>query len=151
MGFKNIISDTTSALSESIGDAGALLKDTFSKFYDVKNITKEKLSTMANDFLALAPVIEKTGYRTKELTIGVTVPPKIIFHFEKFAEISKEEIEKILVENKNKTLLKVIVNTLVTADEFQSKLTPGSFKFSEIDIELGIPPQVNIKFINQGK
>lgn len=43
---------------------------------------------------------------------------------------------------------KVIVTTLVSADEFQSKLTLGSFKFNEIDIELGVPPEVNVKLVN---
>ncbi|MBK7038177.1 MAG: hypothetical protein IPH42_18075 [Bacteroidetes bacterium] len=92
--------------------------------------------------------MKKTGFRTKEINIGVGVPPRIIFHFEKFANVSKSDIEALLKQHEDKTMLKVIVTTLVSADEFQSKLTLGSFKFNEIDIELGVPPEVNVKLVN---
>ncbi|MBC8047881.1 MAG: hypothetical protein H7Y00_13870 [Fimbriimonadaceae bacterium] len=149
--FKNLITDTSALMGEGYNNATDLLKDTLSKFYDVKNITKEKLASITNDTIALAPIIEKTGYRAKEINIAVSVPPRFVFHFEKFADVSKVEIEQILEENTEKTLLKIIVSTLVSADEFQSKLSLGSFKFAEIDIELGVPPEVNVKFMNSGQ
>ncbi|MBK7442477.1 MAG: hypothetical protein WBP43_00435 [Chitinophagales bacterium] len=145
---KNALDDTGALFGEGLQSATDLLKETLSNFYDVKNLTTEKLAVIANDLIALSPIIEKTGYRTKEINIGVSLPPKIIFHFEKFADISKEEIAEILKANDDKTILKVIVGTLTTADEFQSKLTLGNFKFSEIDIEVGVPPQVNVKLMN---
>lgn len=145
---KNALDDTGALFGEGLQTATDLLKETLSNFYDVKNLTTEKLAVIANDLIALSPIIEKTGYRTKEINIGVSLPPKIIFHFEKFADISKEEIAEILKANDDKTILKVIVGTLTTADEFQSKLTLGNFKFSEIDIEVGVPPQVNVKLMN---
>ncbi len=146
--LKNVLTDTSSLLGIGFDEASNLLKDTLDKFYDVKNLTKEKLTGITNDLIALSPLIEKTGFRTKEINIGVGVPPRIIFHFEKFANVSKEEIEALLKEHEDKTMLKVIVTTLVSADEFQKKLTLGSFKFSEIDIELGVPPEVNVKLVN---
>ena len=146
--LKNVLTDTSSLLGIGFDEASNLLKDTLDKFYDVKNLTKEKLTGITNDLIALSPLIEKTGFRTKEINIGVGVPPRIIFHFEKFANVSKEEIETLLNEHEDKTMLKVIVTTLVSADEFQKKLTLGSFKFSEIDIELGVPPEVNVKLVN---
>lgn len=149
--FRNIISDTTGLIGESYDDASNLLKDTLSKFYDVKNITTEKLGQIANDLIALSPIIERTGFRTKEVNVGVSLPPKVVFHFEKIADVSREEIKKILDENEDKTLLKVIVNTLLSADDFQSKLNLNNFKFTEIDIEVGIPPQVNVKLVNTAK
>jgi len=145
---KNALDDTGALFGEGLQTATDLLKETLSNFYDVKNLTTEKLAVIANYLIALSPIIEKTGYRTKEINIGVSLPPKIIFHFEKFADISKEEIAEILKANDDKTILKVIVGTLTTADEFQSKLTLGNFKFSEIDIEVGVPPQVNVKLMN---
>ncbi len=145
---KHALDDTGALFGEGLQSATDLLKETLSNFYDVKNLTTEKLAVIANDLIALSPIIEKTGYRTKEIDIGVSLPPKIIFHFEKFADISKDEIAEILKANDDKTILKVIVGTLTTADEFQSKLTLGNFKFSEIDIEVGVPPQVNVKLMN---
>lgn len=146
--IQNIVSDTSSLIGDSYDEATFLIKDTFGKFSDVKNITKEKMAGLANELLELIPIIEQTGYRAKEVEIGVSVPPRIVFHFEKFKEVNKEEREEILTANKSKTLLKIIVSTLVSADEFQQKLTLGKLKFSEIAIEMGIPPEVNVKLIN---
>ncbi len=146
--FKNILSDTSGLIGEGYSDAANLLKDTLHKFYDVKNITAEKLGSLANELIALSPIIEKTGFRTKEINVGVSLPPKVVFHFEKVADVSKADIKIVLDENADKTLLKVIVNTLLSADEFQSKLNLTNFKFTEIDIEVGIPPQVNVKLVN---
>lgn len=146
--LKNLLTETGSLVGESYDEASGLLKDTFSKIYDVKDLTKEKLTSTANDLIALAPLIEQAGYRTKEISIGVSVPPKVTFHFEKFANISKEDIQILLENNSSNMLLKIIVNTLISTDDFQSKLNIGTFKFSEIDIELGVPPQVNVKLVN---
>lgn len=148
--FKNLISETGIMVGESMDDVSGLLKDTLNKFYDVKDLTKEKLVALANDLIALSPIIEQTGYKSKEINIGLSLPPKVVFHFEKVADISREQIDQILENNAEKPLLRVIVQTLVTADEFQQKITPGSFRFSEIDIEIGVPPRVNVKLIPAG-
>jgi hypothetical protein len=145
---KNAFGETTAVLGEGYLAASELLKETLSNFYDVKDLTREKMATLANDMIALAPIIETTGYRAKEINIGVGIPPRMIFHFEKFADISEEEIARILSEHADKKLLSVIVNTLVSADAFQKKITLGSFSFNEISIELGVPPEVNVKFVN---
>lgn len=145
---KHVIEDTSALFGEGYTAATGLLGDTLQHFYDVKDLTKEKAAALTNDVIALAPVIEQTGYRIKEINIGVSVPPRIIIHFEKFAEISQEQIDAILQENQDKRLLKVIVQTLKAADAFQQKLTTGSFTFNEINISLSVPPEVQIKFMN---
>jgi hypothetical protein len=146
--FKNLLTDTSALVGEGYNQAAALMKETFGNFSDVKNITKEKLSGLTNDVLLLIPIIEQTGFRTKEVEVGISVPPRIIFHFEKFSDVSKDAIEKILEENADKTLLRIIVNTLISADQFQQSLTLGNLKFTEIAIEMGIPPEVNVKLVN---
>lgn len=145
---KHVIEDTSALFGEGYTAATGLLGETLQHFYDVKDLTKEKAAALTNDVIALAPVIEQTGYRIKEINIGVSVPPRIIIHFEKFAEISQEQIDAILQENQDKRLLKVIVQTLKAADSFQQKLTTGSFTFNEINISLSVPPEVQIKFMN---
>ncbi len=145
---KHVIEDTTALFGEGYNAATGLLGETLQHFYDVKDLTKEKAAALTNDVIALAPVIEQTGYRTKEINIGVSVPPRIIIHFEKFAEISQERVEEILNEHAEKKLLKVIVQTLIAADAFQQKLTMGNFTFNEINISLSVPPEVQVKFVN---
>ena len=78
--LKNVLTDTSSLLGIGFDEASNLLKDTLDKFYDVKNLTKEKLTGFTNDLIALSPLIEKTGFRTKEINIGVGVPPVSYTH-----------------------------------------------------------------------
>lgn len=145
---KNVFDDTTALLGEGYTAATELLGETLQNFYDVKDLTRDKITNITNDFIALSPIIEQTGYRTKEINIGVGIPPRMIVHFEKFASVSQETIDAILLEHQDKKLLKVIVQTLLSADAFQQKLTLGNFEFNEISIELGVPPEVNVKFMN---
>lgn len=145
---KNVFDDTTALLGEGYTAATELLGETLQNFYDVKDLTRDKITNITNDFIALSPIIEETGYRTKEINIGVGIPPRMIVHFEKFASVSQETIDAILLEHQDKKLLKVIVHTLLSADAFQQKLTLGNFEFNEISIELGVPPEVNVKFMN---
>lgn len=145
---KHVIEDTSALFGEGYNAATNLLGETLQHFYDVKDLTKEKAAGLTNDVIALAPIIEQTGYRTKELNISVSIPPRITIHFEKFAEVSPERIEDILLEHQDKKLLKVIVQTLLAADSFQQKLTMGSFAFNEINISLSVPPEVQVKFLN---
>ena len=56
---KNVFDETTGLLGEGYQSATGLLKETLSNFYDVKNLTSEKLADMANDLIALSPIIEK--------------------------------------------------------------------------------------------
>lgn len=144
----HVFDETTGLISEGYDSALALLRETLTNFYDVKNLTGDRLTAFTNELIELSPIIDKTGYRTKEINIGISLPPRIVFHFIKFKEVSNVEIDIILKENEDKKLLKVIVNTLLAADDFQRKLTLSHFKFSEIDIELGMPPEVNVKFVN---
>jgi hypothetical protein len=146
--LKGKINDTVDKVKDQYADATDSLKNSFSKLSDIGDIAKEKMVEFSDSLIALSPIIEETGYRTEEIIIGISIPPKIIFHFVKVSDISPERIGEILEEHKDKSMLKVIVKTLLTADKFQKKLSLGSFKLNEIEIEVGVPPAVDVKLVN---
>ncbi|MFI5252264.1 MAG: hypothetical protein ACHQQQ_07545 [Bacteroidota bacterium] len=117
---------------------------------DLKDESKEKMVNYFNNLGDLIPVIAETGYRLKGIDIDVSIPPGVNMHFEKFKNMSKEAIDEILEKNKDKEMLKTIVNSLVAADEFHKKLKMGDLLFTSISINLGLPPKVTIKFVKKG-
>jgi len=113
---------------------------------DLKEEGKEKSISYINGLSEILPIVAKTGYRLKGVDIEMALPPGINLQFEKFENISKEEIDKIMEANKDKDLLQTIVKTLVMADEFHNKLKMGDLLFTTISVNLSIPPKVSLKF-----
>lgn len=114
---------------------------------DLKDETKEKLLKSINGLGDILPIVAQTGYRLDAFDIEISIPPGINLQFEKVQDVSKEKIDSILEQNKEKELLKVIVNSLVAADEFHKKVKLGNYVFTHISIDLSIPPTVHIKYV----
>lgn len=116
---------------------------------DLKEGSKEKLLNYVNGLGDILPIIAETGYRLKSVDIEVSIPPGVNLQFEKVQDVSKEKIDGILEQNKDKDLLKLIVNSLMAADEFHKKVKLGNYAFTEITIDLSLPPKVHIKFVRK--
>ncbi|MGA2667371.1 MAG: hypothetical protein ABSF32_00485 [Ignavibacteria bacterium] len=43
-------------------------------------------------------------------------------------------------------MLEMIINALVSADEMHKKIALGKLKYTGLNLELGLPPKVVIKF-----
>jgi hypothetical protein len=126
-------------IKDKVSDASGYLTD-------LKEEGKDKIINYFNGLSEIIPIIAETGYRLKGIDMEVTIPPGINMHFEKFKNISKEKIDQILEQNKEKELLRAIVKALVSADEFHKKLKMGSLRLTDISVNLGLPPKVTIKF-----
>jgi hypothetical protein len=132
----------TESLKEKVAGASEFLSD-------LKDESKEKLLNYVNSLGEILPIIAETGYRLEAFDIEVSIPPGINLQFKKVLDVPKEKIESILEENKDKELLKLIVNSLVAADEFHKKVKVGSYVFTDISVDLSIPPKVHIKFVRK--
>jgi hypothetical protein len=112
----------------------------------IKDTARQKLLDSINNLNSILPLIAETGYILKEMNVEVSIPPGVSLAFHKTKEISKDKIAKILKENKDKEMLKMIVNALVSADELHKKIALGKLKYRGLNLELGLPPKVVIKF-----
>jgi hypothetical protein len=112
----------------------------------MKEASTDKLITLTNDVLGLAPLIEQTGFRLENANVDITIPPGISFSFVKQKEIDPADIAKLLEENKDKELLKIMVNALQKADALQKGMNLSHYSFTGISLRLGLPPDVSIKF-----
>lgn len=131
------------AMKESFENIFSMEKMT-ERFSKMSDDTREKYAKYNSDLIALSPIIEEMGFVTQEITLSMGIPPSFTFHFEKIKDISPERKEQILKEHTDNKFLAPVVKMLLTADNYQSKIKMGNFKFSCIEIELGLSPGVNM-------
>ena len=147
---KGIIKKTTQTLSEGADQIFEQFKNGISKIGDLGTNTKNKFIDYVKEVFNVLPLLEKAGFRTNRLIVGVSIPPSVEIHFSRFKEIDKAEINVLYEEYRDRKMFKLILKSLLMSNEFQSKLSSESLVFSETCIEISIPPKVSIKYLNKG-
>jgi hypothetical protein len=146
----NKVSEKVSETRGSVMDAvekGISLDALSEKFSGMTDAAREKSAAFTNDLISLSPIIEEIGFKTNGITINMGLPPDVTFHFEKFKDIDTVRKDEILAQHKNKLMLSTIVKALMGADSFQDKLKLGTFRFSTIDLCIGLTPGVSIQLV----
>lgn len=146
---KNIFKKTTKTISDGADQVFEQFKSGISKIGDLGSVTKSKFVDYVKDVFNVLPLLEKAGFRTNRLIVGVSVPPSIEIHFSRFKELEKKEIDNLYVEYKDKKMFKLILKALLMSNDFQSKLSSDTLVFSETCIEISIPPKVSIKYLRK--
>jgi len=149
----NKISDNMAEKKEAMIDAldANLSFAKFSeKFTGMTEGAKQKSIDFMNDLLALPPIIDKIGFNTTEIAISIGLPPDVTFEFEKTEDVSTEEREQILEQHKDKAMLGTIVKTLLLAESYQQKLKMGNFRFTKIQVCVGLTGGVSFLLVPKG-
>jgi hypothetical protein len=133
----------TENLKDKVAGAGGYLSD-------LKEEGKEKFLNYLNGLGEILPLIAEAGYTLDSFDVDVSLPPGISMKFEKVLDVSRVKIDSILEQNKDKDLLKMIVTSLVAADEFHKKIKLGSFLLTHITVDLSVPPRMKISFVKKG-
>ena len=134
-GFKGALKDKMSSAGDILGN--------------LKDKSVDKFLEYLNNINDILPIIAKTGYALVGMSVDVSIPPGVNLDFHKTKEVSKEEIEKILEQNEGRPVLKLIVDSLVTANEFHKRIKLGSLPFTGISVGVSMPPKVTLKFIKK--
>jgi hypothetical protein len=143
MVFEKIKSSFTDAVS-SMDDK---LNDSLSFLGDIKEAGSEKVNALVIKIQELAPLIDKTGFIMHEVEVGIGIPPDITMGFEKDIDVDPATIDKLLQENEDRPLFKLIVQTLQKADAMVKGMNLSNFKLGELQMKIGIPPDVTLKLI----
>ena len=133
-------------LKESLGSINDKLKESLSFLGEIKDAGSEKVNTFVTDILNLAPLIQETGFNMMDVNVDLTIPPSISLNFIKEKEIAPDVIDKLLQENEDKQFFKLIVNAIQKADAFQKGINLTSYSFKGVNIKLGLPPDISMKF-----
>lgn len=141
--FSDKVTETTGSMMEDLGNMFSPEK-LAEKLTSMSDASREKYTKYTNDLISLSPTIEAIGFKTSEINLSMGIPPSFTFHFEKIKDTTPEEREAIMQQHKDNLLLRPIVKMLIAADTYQSKIQLGSFKFSCIEVSLGLTPGVNM-------
>jgi hypothetical protein len=144
--FLNKMTEKASDMREAVADSISLEKIT-EKLGSISDSAKEKITNTTNQLISLSPIIEEMGYKTTSISVTLGLPPDIVFHFQKMADVSAERRQEIMELHKDKAMLGTIVKMLVTTDEYRDKLKLGAFKFNNIDVTIGLTPGMTIQLV----
>ncbi len=140
-----------SGFSEAVDSIDTKLKDSVSFLKNIKEMSQDKLKTLVNDILGLAPLIDVTGFNMKDVSVDVNIPPGISLQFVKEKEVDPGTIEKLMEENKDKKILILIVQGLKKADDLQKGMNLSHYLFRGLSMKIGIPPDISLKYTRNVK
>lgn len=147
---KESVSDVTGKLKDlgtsgmdQANDAMGMLRD---KLQEVKEAGFDKLKAGIDELSNGLPLIEQAGFTVHDINIGIGIPPEVSLSFKKTNTVSSVDIQKIIDENQDKTILVPVLQALLTANNMQSKITMGKFNFTGVGIKVGIPPEVSLRY-----
>ena len=138
--------DIKTSVADALSFASDKLKDSLSFLKDVKDSGADKINGFVNDILGLAPLIEVTGFNMKDVSVEVGIPPGLTISFVKEKDVDAETIDKLIKENEDKEMLKLIVRSLQKADALQKGMDLSHYKFSGLNMKIGLPPDISLKF-----
>jgi hypothetical protein len=146
---KSLVKKTTQSITDGTDQLLNQLKSGFSKLSDIGTTTKNKFINYVKEVFDILPLIEKAGFRTNRLIVGISIPPSVEIHVSRFKEVDQKEIDKLLEEYSDRKMFKMILKSLLMTNEFQDKISTDQLVFNEICIEISIPPKVSIKYLNK--
>lgn len=106
----------------------------------------EKLNEAWSQIENSSDVFHRTGYSITAIDITLGIPPTLVLSLDQIENIGDEEEEKLLEENKDKTILYPILVALFKANAIQKSINSVQYKFSGLTIGLGLSPNIDMKF-----
>jgi len=127
MDFKGL-----AATAEKLKDAGT---DVFGKALD--------------EFNGAVPVIHSLGFDITGMHLEAGVPPAISAKLiGAVANVDVAKIKDLAQKNAENKVIVLLLKSLETAYNFKDQLKELQFKGVEVDLTLGLPPKVNVGFLN---
>jgi hypothetical protein len=133
-------------LRKTVDTMEASVKDSFSFLKDMREASLDKIKTLVNDILGLAPLIEVSGFNMKEVSVDAGMPPAICIAFTKEKDVDAETIHQLLEDNKDKAMLTLIIRALQKADSIQKGMNLSHYIFRGLNMKIGLPPDISLKF-----
>ena len=96
------LEEIKSGIADKITIVSDQLKGSLPVLKDMKEASTEKISTLVNDILGLAPLIEMTGFNMRDVSMDIGIPLGVTLSFTKERDVEPEEIEKMVEEIRTK-------------------------------------------------
>src|SRR5262249_39810265 len=105
-----------------------------------------RLSSVTDDFNAALPTLQQAGYWVKDVAVHFGIAPRVIASFTCESAASEAEIRAMMDEHRDRKLTVALLGSLYEASKLQSRIHLAGLKPSGISIEVGLTPQVSVKF-----
>jgi hypothetical protein len=112
----------------------------------LKDVGATKISDTVDDFNAALPVLREAGYVLSSVDIGIGIPPKVSATFIASADVSPENVERVMAEHTDKKLTLLLMKSLYQAWQLQMKLKIAGLKPMGLSVEIGLVPNVTVRF-----
>jgi hypothetical protein len=98
------------------------------------------------DFNGALPIVAEAGYALGEVSVEVSLSPKISASFTVAEALPDEQIERIESEHAESKLAVMIIRALHRASKLQGGLRIAGLRPMGLSIGIGLSPSVSIKF-----
>jgi hypothetical protein len=133
---------------EKLNDLSAQVSGLFKKEIvdTVKEYGVEKINEIWGAVESSTGIFLQCGYTVTAIDVSLGLPPSVQLSFDQIENISDESEAQILEENKDKTFLYPILLALFKANALQKSIHSTQYKFTGLNIGLGITPAIDMKF-----
>jgi hypothetical protein len=140
-------SDKTGDLKARTAAAAAEVKDQLvDQAADVKDAGLARVNELLEEFNAALPVLREAGYAVEKVDIQLGLPPRIVAGVTSAADVSEARIHGLIAENAERKLAVSLVKALSQARQLQSRIKMAGMQPSGLAVEVGLIPQISIKF-----
>ncbi len=117
---------------------------------EMAEVARGKIDLVIEEYQKFLPYAEELGLKIDGFSIEAGVLPKVNTSLRgSIDNIKTETVERIKSENSQNKILIAILNAILLAKEYENKLESvyvSIFKDIIVDIQLGIPPAVSVRF-----
>ncbi len=143
---KEQIQKTPEAVKAVYGNAVEKLNGGLGKIGNMGVDAKDKVVDFGNEIISILPILEKFGYKTSELRVGVSISPTIEMDVLKVEDIPKELHDVMLQTYKAKSMFSLILKALESAGYIQDRLKIGDDYYHEFSLQISMIPNIGIKY-----
>ena len=138
---------TRSVTGDTIREMAAGVKEQLADVTtDIKEMSAAQLDEALADFNAALPLLRDAGYVLDGVSVKLGLAPQIVASFAGGGVLSEERVDAMLAEHSGRKLTTLLVKAVRHATTLQSKLTISGMRADGLSVEVGIVPQVTVKF-----
>jgi len=136
-----------SASSETLRDIAAGARQQIADLAgDVQQVSATKFEQVMVDIDTALPLFRQAGYVLEGLRIQLGLIPQLHADFRAGADVSDEQVEKMLAAHADRELTSIMIRAMRHASKLQTKLTFGGLRPDGLSVTVGVPPGVAVKF-----
>jgi len=117
----------------------------------LKTASTDKFEEMVERFNSMVPLIEQAGFVVSEIEVLMSVPPSLRVHVMPGDLLTGEERDAFFARIADHKMSTRVIKSLFRAKEIGGDISFAGFGFYEIELEVGIIPSVNVKFLPKSK